>query len=379
MNKRVKFVVLIATVMAMLIGCMPEELREEVKQKEREAKAYMEDFLEDEFGDYKILSYELITGGNVIEGWDISSITIFEVKIDGDEYMFAYDCDDDSYWSNYYYEEIVEDLENELSEYGILENADSSKINVGKHILNPDVYLLLHEDEDLDDVIDRIQDGKEEYYTECYFYFNNEKDFNPTDIALEYIYEDFSDMHLVLYNTDGEGKDTVNITDTLEYRDSSYEENEIRITYSHNKFIYLNGMYFSYDDNYLDVDISSTDFDEDDPDRVTYVDTEFNRWGEAFRVEIEQIAETEEVEEKYSYVSEYGFTVDVTYECFQRFQIYYEHGKYTDKYMYNSCSQRMENIYEYGAGDYYIEHLWFREVGEVDFVLAMYAERKMKG
>ena len=375
MGKRVKFIVLIAMIMTVFVGCMPEELRREVKQKEQEARVNMEKFLKDEFGKFKIIGYELITGGNVIEGWDISSVTIFEVKIDGDNYFFAYDCDDDSYWSNYYYDEIVADLEDELSEYGILEYADSCEIAVGKHISNPNVNLLLHEDEDVKDVIDRIQDGEDEYFTECFFYFSNERNFNPTDVAMECVYEDFSNMHIVLYNTDGYGKDIINITDTLDYRDSSYEENKINVTYSHDKFIYIGGMYFSYDDNYLDVNISLTDFDENDPDRTTYPDTKFRRWGEAFRVEIEQIAETEELENKYSYESENGFTVSVTYEYFQRFDMYFQQGKYTDKYMYNSYSQRMEDIYEYSGRNYSTDYLWFRDIGEARFVLAMYEGR----
>lgn len=375
MGKRVKFIVLIAMAMALLVGCMPEELRNEIKQKEREAKACMEDFLEDEFEDYKIVEYGLITSGNVIEGWDISSITIFEVKIDGHEYCFAYDLDDDSYWSNYYYDEIVDDLEDELSEYGILEYADSCEVNVGKHISNPNVNLLLHEDEDVEDVIDRIQDGEDEYFTECYFYFSNERDFNPEDVALEYIYEDFSNMHIVLYNTDGDGKDLINITDTLDYKDSTYDENEIYVKYSHSKFVYVDGMYFSYDDNYYDIEISSIDYDENDPERTTFVGTEFKRWGPAYSIEVEQITETDNTEEKYDYVSEEGFTVNVTYSNFHRLEMYFTQGKYEDKYLYDSYSQRMEDIYIYSNKSYSTDHIWLKDMDGFSIILAMYEER----
>lgn len=375
MNKRAKLILVITMAMVLLAGCMPKELRNEIKQKEHEAKSCMEDFLEDEFEEYKILSYEQITSGNAIEGWNISSITIFEVKIDGDEYCFAYDSDDDSYWSNYYYDEIVDDLEDELSEYGILEYADSCEINVGKHISNPNVNLLLHKDEDLADVIDRIQDGDDEYFTECFFYFSNEKDFNPKDVALEYIYEDFSNMHLVLYNTDGAGKDLINITDTLDYRDSSNDESRINVTYSHNKIVCINGMYFSYDDNYLDINISSTDFDENDPDRITHTGKRFRRWGDAFRIEVEQIAKTDEIKEKYNYDNESGFTVNVTYEDFYRFNMYFKHGEYEDKYYYTSSNLKMEYIYEYGEGEYYRGYLQLKDIDEDSFVFAMYEER----
>ena len=182
-------------------------------------------------------------------------------------------------------------------------------------------------------------------------------------------------MHIVLYNTDGDGKDLINITDTLDYKDSTYDENEIYVKYSHSKFVYVDGMYFSYDDNYYDIEISSIDYDENDPERTTFVGTEFKRWGPAYSIEVEQITETDNTEEKYDYVSEEGFTVNVTYSNFHRLEMYFTQGKYEEKYLYDSYSQRMEDIYIYSNKSYSTDHIWLKDMDGFSIILAMYEER----
>lgn len=377
MNKRMKKHILLPLSLIMAIsisGCMPKELREEVASLEAEAKDKMDDFLDKEFSDYKITEVEQIVSGNAIEGWDISQDTRFEVKIDGDNYVFVYSASDDTYWSNYYYGEIIEDFKDMLDEYDALEDADSCELNIGMKVSGPNVYVLLHEDKDLESVIEREEDGECYYESEAFYYYSNERDFCPKELELDSIYEDISNLHLVLYNTDGDGRDRDNIIDTIECNDYHYDEDEIYITYYHNKWVEIGEMKFSYNDNYYDVEITPIDYDNDDPPRKYYTEVDFKYNDEAYAIEADRVGDIELDRGNYneSYINENDVTVHITESNINVFSMYYDE-EYEGLYVYVSSEESM-NLMN-GSDSYNYESIRFNEEGFTKDVFAIYEKR----
>lgn len=373
MKKQILCVVSLLVVM-LLTGCMSESVREEVESLEAEAKNKMEDFLDEEFSDYKIKEVEHIVSGNFIEGWDISQNTRFEVKIDGDNYVFVYRASDDTYWSNYYYDEIIEDFKDMLDEYDALEDADSCELSIGMQVSSPDVYVLLHEDENLESVIEREKNGECFYQSEAFYYYSNERNFCPEELRLDSIYEKMSNLHLVLYNTDGEGKDNENMLDTIECNDYHYDEDEIYITYTHNKWVEVDGMKFSYNDHYYDVEITPIDYDTDDPPRKYYTDVDFKYTDEAYSIKADRVGDIEldRGDYKESYINENDVTVHITEYSVNNFYMYY--GKeYEGLYVYVASEESMNQMN--GNDNYNYESIRFNEEGYTKDVFAIYKEK----
>ena len=360
---------MIATILS---GCLSEKEREEVKALERAAKEKMEAFLEDEFEDYKILEYEQYVDLGFLESNYISDITEFSVKIDGEKYVFAYCADSDTYWSNYYFDEIFDDLKDKLSNYEILNEAYNYEINIyGNEIRVLEEKLFLHEDKNVDDVIDRMKNS-DAYNMKCSYYFNNKSNFNPTDLGLDCIYNDFSNLKLDLYNTEKDIYDPAYVLDRVTYEDSDRNGYRINVEYSHKKLVFESGRYFSYDDNFYDVNITYIEYDENDPERTNYPETKFKRWGEAYKIKIEKVADIDIKMVETSFVNESGIEVKVVYEDYQYLNMYFAKDMYENKYLYNSYSKRMENIYSYGEGIYADNKFLLRDMDNYSFIIALY-------
>ena len=360
---------MIATILS---GCLNEEERKEVKSLERAAKKKMEAFLKDEFGEYKILEYEQYVEIGFLENNYISDITEFSVKIDGEKYVFAYCADSDTYWSDYYYDEVFAELEDELSDYGILGEAYNHSIKInGDNVWRLEENLILYEDKTLDDIKEENKKNRT-YLIECCYYFDNKDNFNPTDLGLDCVYDDFLNVRLKLFNTAGDYYDPAYVLDKVEYEESDYDEYYIYVGYSHRKLVSVNGRYFSYDDNFYDVNITPIDYDVDDPERTTFPGVDFKRMGDAYEIEVEQLVEIESTQTKSSFINENGIEVKVTYDDYLDLSIYLESDIYENKYIYNSHTEKMDNIYRYGDGSYSEKSFVIRDMYNESFVVALY-------
>lgn len=362
---------MIATILS---GCLSEKEKEEVKALERAAKEKMETFLEDEFGDYKILECEQFVTIGFLDGNYISGITEFVVKIDDEKYNFAYNANSDTYWSDYYFDEIFDDIEDEVSNYEILNEAYNHEVNIyGNSVRVLEKKLLLHEDKNIDDVMERMQ-SSDEYLMECCFYFNNKNNFTPTNLGLDCIYNEYPNMKLILYNTAGGFYDPAYVLDKVIYKNSDYDDYHISVEYSHGKLVSVGGNYFKYDDNFYDVKITSIKYNVNDPERTNFPGVDFKREGAAYKIEFEKLVEVDLAENETSFINEDGIEVKVVYEDYFNLYMYLNKGEYENKYFYNSYTKKMDNIYPYDEGSYCEENFWLRDMASDNFIIAIYEE-----
>lgn len=360
---------MIATILS---GCLSEREREEVNALEREAKEKMEAFLGEEFGNYKILEYEQYVELGILGDNYISDITEFSVKIDGKKYTFAYCADSDTYWSNYYYDDIFDDLIAKLTNYEILNEAYSHEVKIyGNEIRVLEENLLLHEDENVDDVMDRMH-RSDAYSMECSYYFNNKRNFNPTDLGLDCIYADFPYMDLDLYNTAGNVYDPAYVLDTVQYEKVDRDECYISVKYSHSKIASVDGKYYRYDDNFFDVNITPVEYNINNPERTTYSEVNFRREGAAYKIEVEKLADIDFTKIETSFINENGIEVKVIYEDYLNMYMYFEKDQYEDMYLYNSFTKKMDNFIAFEVGSYFEENFEIMYVDEYSFIVALY-------
>lgn len=371
MKKKIFFAVLL-TVVLLLTGCVPSEVKEEAKQYKKEGVAKIKAYLNDRFEDYVITESEQAILGDLYSEWEISPITTCKVEIGDKNYVFAYDRNDDTYWSDYYYADVVAGFEKMFAEYGNLKDADSCEFKIGRHIEDTDYYLLLHEDETFEDVFTRKQDGDDNYFVECSYYFSNESNFVPSEVKVDKIYDDISDLRIYLHNTDGKGKENYNILDTIQYEDGEFNGRNITIHYAHREIVKINEMYFAYDDNYYDVEISETEYDNDTPESSEYKGVKFINTGEAYLVKATRVNDKAFNNSNYyeSYVNDSGITIHYYEDDVDKVLMYCPDCKDDGLFAYDSFNKDMHYMFESKHFNY--ASMTLRYTGYTEGVLAIY-------
>ena len=309
------------------------------------AKEKMEAFLEEEFDDFRIKDYRQKVIGDMIEGYDIYPFTLFDIKIEGKMYNFVYEADEDRIWSDYYYEKVCKELENKLSNNEFLSNANQNEIVITCGGAS-DMKLLVHEDDNLEEVIRRLTKDNNPYLIEAYYFFENEENFNPYQYDLEKVCMELPYWDIYLYNISGEKND---ISDTLEcsVKDSVDEEGreEIYINYRHNKSVKIDNVIFSYNDLYYDLTILPIEYKDDDPIRDYYTQVDFRCPEQAYLVEYKLNKPIEENFMENSYVTRDNKIVYIEEVFLNALNLYYNGEDFENHYVYTASKQHMTELY----------------------------------
>lgn len=338
--------------MFLLTACgMSLAEKKEAKELESVAKKELKFFLKEEFDNFKIKETEQLVSENEMEGFDISDITQFVVEIDDEDYVFAYDAETKKIWSNYHYAKIIQDVESKLNESDVLEQAERCEIQISMSF-SPDVELVLHEDDTWEDVLNRINSDRDVYLIEAFYYYTDQKDFQTFCYQLDKIYEDISCLKINMYNTNEEYKENGglhNVMDSIECQDkyTTDEEGqeEIYITYMHNKRVKIDNLLFVYNDHFYDIDITSIEYDENDPPITYYYyqQVDFVCTGQAYEIKGKFISDKERYNSSYTetYVNANEVVVYITEDKINQFAIYYPCEDFENQYLYQSTSQHM--------------------------------------
>lgn len=373
MKKNTIGTILLIAIIFLLTGCVSQELREQAKQYKKEGEVKLKAFLEDEFDTFTIDNVEQAIIGNTGTGYQVSAYTTCTVEINGQSYFFAYNRETDTYWSNYYYDEVIDGLEVKLAEYGILGNAESCSLEIGILVEDVDARLLLHEDKNVDDVLECKNTGEYDYSIWAYYYFSNESNFEPKQINLDSLFEEISDIYINLRNTDGKGKEKYNIKDEIVYNANDYDGKEVQVAYYHNKIVKVNGVYFLYNDNYYNVEVSETEYDIEDPNRTLYENKDLKYTEEAYLVKATRIGDKPIKNGTYDecYVNDNGTKIEYDERQTNVVFVYYETPeKYEGLYAYQSKMQEMLRITHNSYPTIELE-----EKGTTETVLAIYKEK----
>ena len=373
MKKKVFLAIVSIMVVFLLTGCISWELKNEAKQYKKEGEAKLKAFLEEEFNEYTLNDVEQAITGNGGIGYRVSPFTTCTVTIDEKSYFFAYDRESDTYWSDYYYDEVVEGLKNKFAEYGILGNADSSSFVIGRYVSNLEAYLLLYEDDNCDKFFECIQSGEYNYEVKCEYYFSNESNFTPAEVNLDFIQQEIGNLYMALYNTDGNGTEKYNITDEIFYNAKDYDGEKMCISYCHYKIEKVNGLYFLYNDNYYDVEVAETEYKGKPENNDRYKDKKFEYTGEAYSIKATRLGDKDIENSDYTdnYVNEFGVNIEYIDNGVDRVFVFYENAeKYEGLYAYDALSQDMEQI----TSSSYLSVV-LEETGTTDTVWAVFEEK----
>lgn len=237
----------------------------ELNKAEKECKRKFEELFEKDFKDYEIKYVEQITDTQGF-GAMITDIAKCEVEIGKEKYLFFYDNSTDEYFSNFYYEQIL----NEIKEY--YSNTSASKLpSEGMQILlsNSCLYVddkaLFYNDRSFEDILSRNKVEEYPIYDisiNCYI--KNSVNFCPENYKIEELLEENPNVQITVLKTDkGYKQSNHNELYLQESYEFSLQENRDVIIYKKiNKKIQHNNIWFIYDGNCLDVEISTlTDTD----------------------------------------------------------------------------------------------------------------------
>lgn len=372
MGKRIITLILIITTIFSLSACMSKEKQEEVKKLEKEAMESIQEFLQENYSEYKIKDTEQIVEGNFLEGYDITNLTKFVIKKKDTSHTLLYNAKTKEVWSSENYNKVINEIKTELEKTQPLNTAYKSKI-VLNHQLTESYQVIKFEDKSLNDILEKQKVNPFEYQIEATYFFTNKENFAPENIELEPVFTNLINLTVNLFNSKEKieadnykiyQEPKFNMIDQIRIYDVNYQDNEqpkeYKAEYSHYFAKECNGMYFVYNNNYFNVEVEKVNGEDIDfTNSSTYPDIKFTRTGEAYRIESEEtVSYLEGLSASYHYDNVFGTKTTVKVENSSRLEIYRKKQNNKMDYYYDSKENRINEFHYTGVGDYASEYFY---------------------
>lgn len=232
----------------------------ELNKAEENSRKKFEELFENDFDNYKINDVKQITD---VEGFgtNITDIAKCKVEIDGKQYLFFYDCHIDKFFSNFYYDQVV----NEIKQYYLGKTPENLPMNdliisLSNYHGFIDDNTIRYEDRTFADILNRnkIEDYSL-YDIRIDYYIEKSVDFSPKNYELEKLFEDNEDITIRVLKADKKYKTNKNELFIQEEYEYSLYEGNVTIHKKVNEKVEYNNIIFIYDKNLIDFELLPPD------------------------------------------------------------------------------------------------------------------------
>ena len=228
-----------------------------LNKAEKLSESKFEELFEKDFDDFEIKHVEQITDSAGF-GITITDIAKCEVEIDNKQYLFFYDCHTDKFFSDFYYEQVMDEIEQHYLEKTPKElPIEDMVIFLSSDYSFIDSKTIRYEDRTFADILKRNQiEDYSLYDIEINYYIEKSAKFSPQDYALENIFEENQDIAITVLKADKEYRTDKNDLFVQEKYEYVLQENgDIAIYKKVNKKVKYNNIIFIYDKNLIDCEI----------------------------------------------------------------------------------------------------------------------------
>lgn len=232
----------------------------ELNKTEENSRKKFKELFENDFNNYKIKDVKQITD---VEGFgtNITDIAKCEVEIDGKQYLFFYDCHIDKFFSNFYYDQVV----NEIKQYYLEKTPENFPMNdliisLSNYHEFVDDNTIRYEDRTFADILNRNEiEDYSLYDIRIDYYIEKSADFSPKNYELEKLFEGNEDITITVLKADEEYKTNKNELFVQEEYEYSLYEGNVTIHKKVNEKVEYNNIIFIYDKNLIDFELLPPD------------------------------------------------------------------------------------------------------------------------
>jgi hypothetical protein len=345
--KKIICLCLIFIIMISLTACLTPEQRSDAKMKAQAAELELEKFLESKYDKFKIKNSEQLILGNFLSGLTVSSITTFDVKVNGTWYKFAYDAQSDSVLCDINYADVLSELNKKLDEHDLLQKANYKDVAI--NVLGTDLNLLWYEDVSLDHVLKRAKEPSNTYQFVAKYRYIEKKNLDPENEHLDLIYDDIYPLSLTIVNNsadfDGINEDATMIDKVICDDHFAYADRDhvITIDHTHQRLMKLDHITFAYDDARYYLNVAGSDYFQQNPARIHDDGKYYIFTCRAYDLKFGKIQNADFTRQK-QYINESGSTVKITNTSGEYLKLYFDKDHLPGEYIYQTSKAEMSPV-----------------------------------